>query len=71
MPKGIDMLITEGTMLSGMAKAKSGCVQTEEEPGRRAEELFWWHKYNFVPYRDRVKVLQDGEASTGRALTHT
>ena len=47
-PKGIDLLITEGTMLSRVAEASSNPVQTEEQLGQRAEELFRRHKYNFV-----------------------
>lgn len=47
-PKGIDLLITEGTMLSRTAEAGANPVQTEEQLGRRAEELFRRHKYNFV-----------------------
>ena len=47
-PKGIDLLITEGTMLSREAEAASNPVQTEEQLGQRAEELFRQHKYNFV-----------------------
>lgn len=47
-PKGIDLLITEGTMLSRETEAASNPVQTEEQLGRRAEELFRQHKYNFV-----------------------
>lgn len=47
-PKGIDLLITEGTMLSREAEAASNPVRTEEQLGQRAEELFRRHKYNFV-----------------------
>lgn len=47
-PKGIDLLITEGTMLSRKDEAKYNPVQTEEQLGRRAGELFQEHKYNFV-----------------------
>lgn len=47
-PRGIDLLITEGTMLSRRSEAASNPVQTEEQLGQRAEELFRQHKYNFV-----------------------
>lgn len=47
-PKGIDLLITEGTMLSREAEAVSNPVQTEEQLGRRAAEVFQRSKYNFV-----------------------
>lgn len=47
-PRGIDLLITEGTMLSRRAETDTGLVQTEEALGQRAEELFRQHKYNFV-----------------------
>lgn len=45
-PRGIDLLITEGTMLSSAGKSSS--PHTEEELGQRAAELFRRHKYNFV-----------------------
>ncbi len=47
-PRGIDLLITEGTMLSRRSETASNPVQTEEQLGQRAEELFRQHKYNFV-----------------------
>ena len=47
-PKGIDLLVTEGTMLSRKAEAASSPVQTEEQMCQRAEEMFRRHKYNFV-----------------------
>ena len=47
-PKGIDLLITEGTMLSRETKTGPDFVQTEEELGQRAEHYFHQHKYNFV-----------------------
>ena len=47
-PKGVDLLITEGTMLSRAAEAASNPVRTEEQLGQKAEELFRRHKYNFV-----------------------
>jgi len=47
-PRGIDLLVTEGTMLSRKMEAASNPIQTEEQLGQRAEELFRRHKYNFV-----------------------
>ena len=47
-PRGIDLLITEGTMLSRRAEAAVNPVWTEEQLGQRAKELFLQHKYNFV-----------------------
>ena len=47
-PRDIDLLITEGTMLSRRSEAAVNPVQTEEQLGQRAEELFRQHKYNFV-----------------------
>lgn len=47
-PRDIDLLITEGTMLSRRSEAAVNSVQTEEQLGQRAEELFRQHKYNFV-----------------------
>ena len=47
-PRGIDLLITEGTMLSRRAEAAVNSVWTEEQLGQRAKELFLQHKYNFV-----------------------
>ena len=47
-PKGIDLLITEGTMLSRETKTGPDFVQTEAQLGERAEEYFRRHKYNFV-----------------------
>ena len=47
-PRGIDLLITEGTMLSRRAEAAVNSVWTEEQLGQRAKELFRQHKYNFV-----------------------
>lgn len=46
--KHIDILITEGTMLSREEEAKSNVVQTEEELGKKAAEYFENKKYNFV-----------------------
>ncbi len=47
-PEGIDLLVTEGTMLSRDETAKRNPVQTEEQLGEKAAELFGSHKYNFV-----------------------
>lgn len=47
-PKGIDLLITEGTMLSRETKTGPDLVQTEAQLGEKAEEYFRKHKYNFV-----------------------
>lgn len=47
-PQGVDLLITEGTMLSRRAEEAINPVRTEEQLGRKAEELFQRHKYNFV-----------------------
>lgn len=47
-PQNIDLLITEGTMLSRRGETAANSVRTEEELGRRAGELFGRHKYNFV-----------------------
>ncbi len=47
-PRGIDLLVTEGTMLSRKMEAASNPIRTEEQLGQRAEELFRRHKYNFV-----------------------
>ena len=47
-PRGIDLLITEGTMLSRETKTGPGFVQTEDQLGQKAEEYFRQHKYNFV-----------------------
>ena len=47
-PKDIDVLITEGTMLSREKEAKKNIVRTEEELGRKAKEYCKECKYNFV-----------------------
>ncbi len=47
-PEGIDLLVTEGTMLSRDEAAKCNPIQTEEQLGEKAAELFGRHKYNFV-----------------------
>lgn len=44
----IDILITEGTMLSRIEEADSNIVQTEEELGLKAAQCFGQKKYNFV-----------------------
>ncbi len=47
-PEGVDLLVTEGTMLSRDEAAKRNPIQTEEQLGKKAAELFGKHKYNFV-----------------------
>jgi len=48
-PKGVDILITEGTMLGREQVSRNkGTVLTERELGQRAGALFREHKYNFV-----------------------
>ena len=47
-PKGIDLLVTEGTMLSRTGTDAPGAVRTEEQLGMEAEKLFRQRKYNFV-----------------------
>ena len=47
-PKGIDLLITEGTMLSRTTEARHNPIQTEAELGAAAGKLFRERKYNFV-----------------------
>lgn len=44
----IDILITEGTMLSRIEEADANIVQTEAELGLKAAEYFRQKKYNFV-----------------------
>ena len=44
----IDILITEGTMLSRIEEADANIVQTEAELGLKAAEYFGQKKYNFV-----------------------
>lgn len=44
----IDILITEGTMLSRTDEAKWNSIQTEEDLGRRAEELFKANKESVI-----------------------
>lgn len=47
-PEGIDLLITEGTMLSRTGEARHNPVQSEAELGKKAGELFESKKRNFV-----------------------
>lgn len=47
-PKEIDILITEGTMMIRDEEVKRNVVHTEEELGRKAKELCEKCKYNFV-----------------------
>ena len=47
-PGPVDILITEGTMLSRLGEAKNLLVKSEQELGREAKRLFEKHKYNFV-----------------------
>lgn len=46
-PQNIDLLITEGTMLS-RKEAHADMVRTEEDLGKKAKEIFKNKKYNFV-----------------------
>lgn len=47
-PGGVDVLVTEGTMLSRTEEARENPVQTERDLGREALKKFRKHKYNFV-----------------------
>lgn len=47
-PRGIDLLVTEGTLLSRTEETRANPVRTEQELGERAQEMFSEHKYNFV-----------------------
>ena len=47
-PKPVDLLVTEGTMLSRTGEVGDTLVKSEEDLGQRAEALFQTHKYNFV-----------------------
>lgn len=47
-PRNIDLLITEGTMISRQDEVKVNKIRTEEELGKRAAEIFVEHKYNYV-----------------------
>ena len=44
----VDILITEGTMLSRLEEAKKNPVQTEDDLGREAEKIFAAHHENVV-----------------------
>lgn len=46
--KKVDILLTEGTMLSRVEEKNSNVVQTEDELGLKAGEYFAAKKYNFV-----------------------
>ena len=48
-PKGVDILVTEGTMLGReQVSREKGAVLTEQALGERAAALFQKHTYNFV-----------------------
>ena len=47
-PKPVDLLVTEGTILSRTGEVGDTLVRSEEDLGQRAEMLFQTHKYNFV-----------------------
>lgn len=47
-PGPVDILITEGTMLSRTDEVRDTLVKSEQELGREAKRLFQKHKYNFV-----------------------
>ncbi len=47
-PKGVDLLVTEGTTLSRGEETRSTVVKTERNLGQRAREIFSEHKYNFI-----------------------
>lgn len=47
-PNGVDVLVTEGTMLSRMEEVRENPIQTERDLGRAALEKFRERKYNFV-----------------------
>ncbi len=47
-PSDIDILVTEGTMLSRKEEANNNIVYTEKELGIEAGRRFKEHKYNFV-----------------------
>ena len=47
-PDGVDLLVTEGTLLTRGEAVKRNPIQTEEQLGVKAAELFQTHKYNFV-----------------------
>ena len=47
-PKGLDLLVTEGTMLSRIDEARANPIRTERELEARARDIFAGHKYNIV-----------------------
>ena len=47
-PNGVDVLVTEGTMLNRLEEARENPVQTERDLGRAAFRAFQAHQYNFV-----------------------
>lgn len=47
-PGPVDILITEGTLLSRTGEVEDSLVKSEQELGREARKLFQEHKYNFV-----------------------
>ena len=47
-PHGVDVLVTEGTMLGRVREAAQNPVRTEADLGRAAGELFAAHRYSFV-----------------------
>lgn len=47
-PYGVDVLVTEGTMLNRLEEARRNPVKTERELGLAALRRFQQHKYNFV-----------------------
>ena len=47
-PRTVDLLITEGTMLSRRYEIGDTLAKSEQDLGEKAEELFQKQKYNFV-----------------------
>lgn len=47
-PNKIDLLITEGTMISRTQEVKENNIRTEADLGKKASEIFSNHPYNFV-----------------------
>ena len=47
-PKNIDLLITEGTMISRTQEVRENDIHTEAELGKKASEIFVRNPYNFV-----------------------
>ena len=47
-PRPVDLLVTEGTMLSRGDEVGDTLARSEQELGEKAEALFQKHKYNFV-----------------------